>query len=187
MPALALLLCLAAPVTLQSPRAKLVYDLERGVFSLLDRASGEITVGSAATRFGEWSTDQPGRLNTATTSRVLDDLSSGTALHLRSALAGQPTVFLDLTLYNPGFITLNAGLANATFEAVQLKEYHPLSGATAFPAASPKLACRTLNGPGGSPAAGSGAVWSWADCRTPTSSSSLARATPARPKRGRPS
>lgn len=161
MPTLAVLaLALSAPVTtsqtaglvsLQNDRVKVMVAPARGVYSVIDRATGETAVAAAQARIGAWSIAEPGRRTTVTLRRVRDALGHGAALRLASAADGRPTLLLDIAVYDDsGFLTLGAGLSNVTSAPVQVTEMQPLAGAVAYPRLVPKNACRTLNGPGGS-------------------------------------
>ena len=95
------------------------------------------------------------RLKTGTTCRasdrpVTDSLGTGRTLAVECTKPGQPTLLLEITLYDgKSFLALRAGMVNTTKQSLRVKEFYPLTAARAFPEAGEIRHAKTLNAEGG--------------------------------------
>ncbi len=81
---------------------------------------------------------------------ISDSLGTGRTLAVECAKAGQPTLLLEITLYDgKSFLALCAGMVNDTTQSLRVKNLYPLTAARAFPDAGEIGDAKTLNGEGG--------------------------------------
>lgn len=137
-------------VTLQNGLLRIDYDLNRGTYSAASLADPAAYLGGAALRIDALASTDPGLTHTWEVAPVRDRLGRGSALTVRSAGPGRPTLVLTLTLYEgQGLLALAGGVVRGAGAELRIHEIHPLSGATIFPALGPRTGWRILNGEAG--------------------------------------
>ena len=137
----------AADATLDNGKIRIVADLDKGTYDVIDMATGQVEIDDAVFRLGDWSSADAGQKRTASTGAFTDELGQGQRLQLHCQGAGRPELRLDIELHNgDSQVTLRAGLVNSGQEPVRIQRYWPLAEGKVF--ANRQLAeAKTLTAP----------------------------------------
>lgn len=136
-----------AQTTLDNGKVRVVADLDRGTYDLVDATTGQVEVDDASFRLGEWSSTDADQTRTASTSGFADELGQGQQLRLRCQKAGRPGLLLDILLYDgDSQVVLRAGLDNIGQEPVRILRYWPLAEGRILPKL-PLSEAKTLTAP----------------------------------------
>jgi len=135
---------------LENSQLRVVFDLERGTYSAVDLGDSIRGFDGAFCAVGKWDSRQPGAIRRATDRAIRDSLGAGRAMTIECAHKGQPTLLLEICLYeNANYLVLRSGIENTTAEPLRVKRLRPLAFARAFARASEFREPRTLNAEGG--------------------------------------
>jgi hypothetical protein len=124
----------AAEATLDNGKVRVVADLDKGTYDLIDVATGQVEIDDAVFRLGDWSSADAGQKRTGSTETFADELGKGRRLQLHCQGAGRPELRLDIELHDgDSLVTLRAGLVNSGQEPVRILRYWPLAEGLVFP------------------------------------------------------
>ncbi|MBN2216710.1 MAG: hypothetical protein JW719_05000 [Pirellulales bacterium] len=136
--------------TIDNSLIRVEFDLARGTYDAVDLRDASRGFRNARFQVGPWDSSQKGMTRRATSRSIEDSLGKGQALLIECAGKDQPTLLLEITLYDQkSFVVLRSGIENATRDSLRLNEFHPIAFAQAFPGASQFTEPRTLNAEGG--------------------------------------
>lgn len=144
-----------AVVAIENARIKVAYDLSAGTYIATDKKDDAVCISDAYTSIDGVASNAGGFDRTWSSRPVADALGSGRTLTINCSQKGKRSLILEITLYaDSGFISLAAGVDNATSQDIRVHDIHPLVGGEAFAGEVRKMDCKTLNGP-----AGGGRTW----------------------------
>lgn len=137
--------------SIENRRLRVVVDLEKGVFSVVDRASNRAVLENAAFGADTFSSRTGGVVLTCRPEPLADALGMGRSLLVMAALpGGGPRLLLRLSLYeSEGFIALAGGVDNTTANPLQIKEIRVVDAGSAFKGLAVQADYKTLDGHGG--------------------------------------
>ena len=135
---------------LENEKVRVEFDLAAGRYLAIDRRDGSCGFRDGCIEVDDWTSSNKGAACRASSRPIRDSLGNGRTLAVECASPGQPTLLLEITLYDGyGFLALRGGIVNNTKQSLRVKEFHPLTAARAFPEAGEIRHAKTLNGEGG--------------------------------------
>ncbi|MEO6136502.1 MAG: hypothetical protein ABIP35_15190 [Ginsengibacter sp.] len=121
-------------VTLENKWTAIVFDVTTGVYKIINKISGAISLSDAKLKVNEWSSDDEGFSKSWKRRTISDALGNGSALDIILEKKNCPRLRFTFILYhNYGFIKLISGITNTTSQPVQVKEIFAVSNAKLFP------------------------------------------------------
>ncbi len=135
---------------LENEKVRVEFNLAAGRYRAIDRRDGSCGFRDGCIEIDDWTSAIKGGACRASSRPVRDSLGNGRTLAVECARSGQPTLLLEITLYDGyGFLALRGGIVNATKQPLRVKELELLTAARAFPEAGEIRHAETLNGEGG--------------------------------------
>jgi hypothetical protein len=136
--------------TLENALVRVDFDLAAGTYRAIDRRDGSRGFRDACVQVEGWASTQKGTACRASSRPVSDSLGTGRTLAVECANPNQPTLLLEISLYDgKSFLAIRTGTVNTTAQPLRIKEFFPLTAARAFPEAGEIGHAKTINGEGG--------------------------------------
>jgi hypothetical protein len=136
--------------TLENAVIRVDFDLSAGTYRAIDRRDASRGFRDACIQVEGWTSTQKGTTCRASSRAVSDSLGTGRTLAVECSKPNQPTLLLEISLYEgKGFLSLRTGTVNTTEQPLRIKEFFPLTAARAFPEVGEIGHAKTINGEGG--------------------------------------
>jgi hypothetical protein len=140
----------AGTAILENAIVRVEFDLAAGTYRASDKHDGSSGFRAGCIQVEGWASNQKGTTCLASERPIADSLGSGRTMTIECNRPGQPTLLLEITLYNgKSFLILRAGTVNTTKESLRVKNLYPLTAARAFSEVGEIGHAKTLNGEGG--------------------------------------
>ncbi len=136
--------------TLENRAVRVEFDLAAGRYRAIDRRDRACGFRDGCVALDDWTSTRKGGVCRASDRPVWDSLGRGRTLAVECSHPGQPTLLLEITLYDGyGFLALRSGIVNTTKQPLRVKQFYPLTAASAFPEAGEIAHAKSLDGEGG--------------------------------------
>ncbi len=120
-------------VTIENNSVRVEYNLLKGLYSAIDKRDTSTRITGIYSRVNNVASNSPGFEHTWKKSDVIDELGKGKKLTIVSSSPEQPSLILEITLYeDKEFIVLAGGIENTTSKAIQVKQIVPVANGHAF-------------------------------------------------------
>ena len=135
---------------LENQIVRVEFDLAAGSYRAIDNRDRSCGFRDGCITVNDWASTRAGTACRALDRPISDSLGTGRTLAVECTNPGQPTLLLEITLYDgKSLLALRGGIINTTGRSLRVKDFYPLTAARAFPEAGEIGRAKTLNGEGG--------------------------------------